>query len=146
MKLVNGRPKKKKHALVVDLGMAGNGNGALPPPGPSDASLYLNRELALLDFSRRVLEEAPVELRTRTMDLDEELPPGGADVERLDLGGRRIAPHFHEARPGRVLREDGRLSGTAPKDPGPLEVDRRDHEERGQVRRPVRRRRGRDAA
>lgn len=29
-----------------------------PPPAPKDASLYLNRELALIDFSRRVLEEA----------------------------------------------------------------------------------------
>ena len=59
MKLANGRPKKKKQALVVDLGMASHGNGATPPPPvPSDAKLYLNRELALLDFSRRVLEEA----------------------------------------------------------------------------------------
>ncbi|MCW5852456.1 MAG: polyphosphate kinase 1 [Anaerolineae bacterium] len=37
--------------------MSSNGH-SIAPPVQSDASLYLNRELALLDFSRRVLEEA----------------------------------------------------------------------------------------
>ncbi len=57
MKLSAGRSKKKKHGLVSDSLALGNGHSA-PPPVPSDAKLYLNRELALLDFSRRVLEEA----------------------------------------------------------------------------------------
>lgn len=39
---------KKKHAL----------NGQLNPPKPKDAELYVNRELALLSFFWRVLEEA----------------------------------------------------------------------------------------
>lgn len=39
---------KKKHAL----------NGQLNPPKPKDAGLYVNRELALLSFFWRVLEEA----------------------------------------------------------------------------------------
>jgi polyphosphate kinase len=50
--------RRKKRDRDRDAHPSPNGHVASKPPIPTDASLYLNRELSLLDFSRRVLEEA----------------------------------------------------------------------------------------
>src|SRR3990172_6857181 len=50
--------KRRSASAVGGNGRAPRAEAMAPPPVPTDANLYLNRELSLLAFFRRVLEEA----------------------------------------------------------------------------------------